>query len=195
MPSARSDEPWFTDMVSEASIALSNLRFRDYVADSAEGSRHAKNDAVTFDRLVVKRKQNELTVSGDYRLPKELRDFAEQPAKIAISFNAAQLADCWVADSRDKISGPLQATGQIEWKKGVANGQLSIFGANLQMRDLVFPQLNSQCVVSNSVVYLNDLSANLSGNDFVSGNAIVDLRAPHHYSGKFRANVSDLSKL
>src|SRR5437588_3850382 len=195
MPSARSDEPWFTDMVSEASIALSNLRFRDYVADSAEGSLHAKNDVVTFDRLVVKRKQNELTVSGDYRLPKELPDVAEQPAKIDISFNAAQLADCWVADSRDKISGPLQAVGQIEWKKGVANGQLSIFGANLRMRDLVFTQLNSQCVIWNGAVYLNDVSANLTGNDFITGNAIVDLRWSHRYSGKFRANGSDLSKL
>src|SRR5437588_8064812 len=195
MPSARSDEPWFTDMVSEASIALSNLRFRDYVADSAEGSLHAKNDVVTFDRLVVKRKQNEFTVSGDYRLPKDLPEAANQPAKIDISFNAAQLADCWVADSPDKISGPLQAVGQIEWKKGIANGQLSIFGANLRMRDLVFVQLNSQCVVSNSVVYLNDLSANVSGNAFVRSKAIVDLRAPHHHSGKFRANVSDLSKL
>src|SRR5947207_8962471 len=63
------------------------------------------------------------------------------------------------------------------------------------MRDLVFPQLNSQCVIWNSVVYLNDVSANLTGNDFVSGNAIVDFRRSHRYSGKFRANVSDLSKL
>ena len=195
VPSAGSDKPWFNDLVSQATVATSNLRFRDYVADSVEGSLHAKNDVVTFDRLVVKRKQNELTVSGDYRLPKELPDVAEQPAKIDISFNAAQLADCWVADSRDKISGPLQATGQIEWKKGGANGQLSIFGANLRMRDLVFPQLNSQCVIWNGVVYLNDVSANLTGNDFVSGNAIVDLRGSHRYSGKFRANVSDLSKL
>jgi len=195
MPSAGSDKPWFNDLVSQATIALSNLRFRDYVADSVEGSLHAKNGAVTFDRLVVKQKQNELTVSGDYRLPKELPDVAEQPAKIDISFNAAQLADCWVADSPDKISGPLQAVGQIEWKKGVANGQLSIFGANLRMRDLVFTQLNSQCVIWNGVVYLNDLSANLTGNDFISGNAIVDFRGSHRYSGKFRGNVSDLSKL
>src|SRR5260370_7272122 len=63
------------------------------------------------------------------------------------------------------------------------------------MRDLVFPQLTSKCVVWNNVVYLNDVSANLTGNDFISGNAIYDLRGRHRYSGKFRANVSDLSKL
>jgi len=195
MPPAGSDKPWFSDLSSQATIAVSNMRFRDYVADSVEGTLHAKNDVVTFDRLIVKRKQNEFTVSGDYRLPKDLGDVTQQPAKIDISFNAAQLADCWVADSPDKISGPLQAVGQIEWKKGIANGQLSIFGANLRLRDLVFIQLNSQCIIWNNVVYLNDVSANLTGNDFISGNAIYDLRGAHRYSGKFRANVSDLSKL
>jgi len=94
-----------------------------------------------------------------------------------------------------KFRDRCKPSGQIEWKKGIANGQLSIFGANLRMRDLVFTQLNSQCVIWNSVVYLNDASANLTGNDFVSANAIVDLRGSHRYSGKFRANVSDLSKL
>jgi len=195
MPPSGSDKPWFNDLVSQATVATSNMRFREYVADSLEGSLRAKNDVVTFDRLVVKRKQNEFVVSGDYRLPKDLPNVTDQPAKIDISFNAAQLADCWVTDSADKISGPLQAVGQIEWKKGIANGQLSIFGANLRMRDLVFTQLNLQCVIWNSVVYLNDLSANLTGTDFISGNAIVDLRGRHHYSGKIRANVSDLSKL
>jgi hypothetical protein len=195
IPPSAAGKPWFSDLVSQATVAISKVRFRDYLADSVEGSLQARNDLVTFDRLIVRRKENEFAVSGEYRLPKELRDVAEQPAKIDISFNAAQLADCWVPESPDKITGPFQAIGQIEWKKGVANGQVSIFGANLRMRDLVFTQLTSQCVVWNNVVYLNDVSANLTGNDFISGNAIYDLRGRHRYSGKFRANVSDLSKL
>ena len=195
IPPSAAGKPWFSDLVSQATVAISKVRFRDYLADSVEGSLQARNDLVTFDRLIVKRKENEFAVSGEYRLPKKLRDVAEQPAKIDISFNAAQLADCWVPESPDKITGPFQAIGQIEWKKGVANGQVSIFGANLRMRDLVFTQLTSQCLVWNNVVYLNDVSANLTGNDFISGNAIYDLRGRHRYSGKFRANVSDLSKL
>jgi autotransporter translocation and assembly factor TamB len=195
IPPSASDKPWFADLVSDATIAASNIRFRDYLADSLEGSLQTKNDVVTFDRFAVTRKQNQFSVSGDYRLPKNLQDANQQPAKIDISFNATQLADCWVANSPDKISGPLQAVGKLEFKKGIANGQLSIFGANLRMRDLVFTQLNSQCEIWNNVVYLNDLSANLTGNDFVIGNAVIDLGGSHHYSGKFRANLSDLSKL
>jgi len=195
MPPADSDKPWFFDLSSDATLAISNLRFRDYLADEVVGSMHGKNDLVSFDRLVIKRKENEFKLSGDYRLPKDFRDVHQQPAKIDILFNAVQLADLWVPNSPDKISGPLQASGQIEWKNGTANGQLSIFGANLRMRDLVFTQVNSQCEIWNSVVYLNDISAKLNDQDFVNGNAIVDLRGSHRYSGKFRANVSDLSKL
>src|ERR1043166_5506748 len=195
MPPPNSDKPWFSDLASDATLAVSNVRFRDYLADQVVGSMHGKNDVVSFDRLVVKRKENEFKLSGDYRLPKDFRDLDQQPAKIDISFNAAQLADLWVPNSPDKISGPLQAVGQVEFEKGIANGQLSIFGANLRMRDLVFVQVNSQCEIWNNVLYLNDVSAKLNDQDFISGNAIVDLGGSHHYSGKLHANVSDLSKL
>lgn len=195
VPPSNSDKPWFADLISDVTLTASDIRFRDFVADSVDGSVHVKNDDVTFDRFVVTRKLNQFAVSGDYRLPKDFRDADQQSAKIDIAFNAPQLADCWKPESPDKISGPLQAVGQVEWKKGIANGQLWMYGANLRMRDLVFVQLDSQCVISNNVVYLNDLSANLTGSDFFSGNAIVDLGGQHHYSGKFRANISDLSKL
>jgi len=195
IPSADSNQPWFKDLVTDATVAISNLRYRDYVADSVEGSLHNKNDIVTFDRLLVKRKQDELLVSGDYRLPEDFAKLKDQPATIDISFNVPQLADYWVPDSPDKISGPLQGSGQIEWKDGTANGRLSLFGANLRMRDLVFTQLNSQCEIWDSVVYLNDVSAKLNDQDFFSGNAIVDLRGSHRYSSRLRANISDLSKL
>ena len=195
IPPANSNKPWFDDLVTDSTLAISNLRFRDYVADSVEGSLHGKNDLVTVERLVVKRKQDVLAVSGDYRLPKDLAKLADQPGKIDISLNIPQLADYWVSDSPDKISGPLNATGQIEWKNGIANGQFSVYGANLRIRDLAFTQLNSQCEIWNSVVYLNDVSAKLNDQDFFSGHLIVDLRGSHRYSGKWSAKISDLSKL
>jgi hypothetical protein len=195
IPPPNSNKPWFNNLVSDATLAISNVRFRDYVADLVEGSLHVRNDLITFDRLVVKRNQNEFRVSGDYRLPKELAKVRDQPAKIEISVNVPQLADYWVSDSPDKISGPLQAAGRIEWKDGIANGQLSVFGANLRMRDLVFTQIDTQCEIWNSVLYLTDVSAKLNDRDFVSGNGIVDLRASHNYSGMLRANISDLSTL
>src|SRR5260370_19547595 len=83
--------------------------------------------------------------------------------------------------------------GQITWKQQVANGQLSIFGGNLKVRDLVFKQLSSQSSISNNVIYLNDLTASLNERDFVSGHGSFNLRAPYHYSGKISSNFSNLS--
>ena len=192
---ADSNKPWFDDLASDATLSLSDLRFQDYVADSVEGTLHVKHDLVTFDRLVVKRKKNELTATGDYVLPKDLSKVAEQPAKLNLSWNASELADYWIAHSPDTISGPLQAAGQIELKNGVASGRLSVFGSNIRMRDLVFTQIDSEWEIWNSIVYLNYFMARLNEQDFVSGNGIVDLRPRHHYIGKCRANLSDLSKL
>ena len=195
IPPADSKKPWFDDLISDATFSISDVRLRDYVADSIAGTLHASNDLVTFDRLTVKRKQNEFTVSGNYRLPKDLAKAAEQPAKLDVSLNVPELADYWVADSADKINGPLQGTGQVEWKNGMANGQFSISGANLRMRDLIFTQINSKCEIWNNVVYLNDVSAKLNEQDFVSGHAVIDLGQSHRYNGKLQANISDLAKL
>ena len=195
IPAADSVKSWFDDLVSDGTFAISNLRFRDYAADSMEGSFHGKNNLVTFDRLVVKRKQNEFAISGDYRLPKDLSKLGNQPARIDITLNAPQLADYWIKDSPDKISGPLQTRGQIEWKDGIASGWLSVFGSNLRMRDLVFPQISAECQIWNDIAYFKHVGAKLNEQDFVSGNGSVDLRPRHHYIGEFQANISDLSKL
>jgi autotransporter translocation and assembly factor TamB len=195
LASADSNKPWFADLRSDTAVVVTNLRFRDYVADSAEATLRGVDDLVTIERATVRRKQNEFAVHGDYRLPKDFRDAVAQPAKIEMSLNAIELGDYWIEHAADRITGPLRIDGQIEWRNGVGNGQLSIYGADLRMRDLVFRQVNAQCTVAENVVYLNDFTANLNERDYVNANAIVDLRAPFHYSGKISANIADLSSL
>src|SRR5438876_3367315 len=63
------------------------------------------------------------------------------------------------------------------------------------MRDLVFRQLSTQCSISNSIIYLNDFSATLNDTDFVNATGTLNLRRPHHYSGKVSANIANLSTL
>ncbi|HZR78647.1 MAG TPA: translocation/assembly module TamB domain-containing protein, partial [Chthoniobacterales bacterium] len=195
LQATNSDKPWFSDLTSSAAVAASNIRVRENVVDSLEGFVRQKNDAVTFERLVLKRKENEIALSGDYLLPRHFQNLDQQPAKIDLSINAPQLADYWKPDAADKISGPLQGTGQVEFRNGIANGQLSLFSTNLRMRDLVFTQLNSQCVIADNVIYLNDASVRLNDQEFVSAYATVDLGREHHYRGRFRANIPDLAKL
>jgi hypothetical protein len=195
MPPPDSKKAWYVDLRSDTTLNVTNGRFRDYTFDSAEAIMHSVDDQVTFERSVVRRKQNEFAVQGEYRLPKDFGEAMAQPAKIDLSLKAVELGDYWNPDSPDRITGPVQINGQIEWNNGVGNGQVSIYGSNLRWRGLVFRQLSAQYSMVNSVVYLNDFTASLNERDFVSANMIVDLRAPYHYSGKISANITNLAVL
>src|SRR5712691_7413223 len=195
MPRPDVKKAWYVDLRSSVSLDMSKIHYRDYLFDSAQGTLTNADDVLDVEKLTLERKQNLLTVHGRYWLPEEFPRVLPQTAQLEFTLAATEMADYWTAESPDKMNGPLQAAGQIEWKKGIGNGQWSIFGANLRMRDLVFKQFNAQCSMLNNVVYVNDFSANLNEQDFVSANGIVDLRAPYRYSGKLSANVSDLSKL
>jgi hypothetical protein len=195
IPSSNQTKPWFADLRSEVALNGSDIRFRDYLLDSVEGSFSGAGDLVHIDRFTLRRKQNELNVRGRYRLPEDLSKFSTQPEQLEVALNAPELGDYWATDSRDKIFGPLQIDGQIEWKQGIGSGQGSIFGSNVRMRDLVFQNLSAQCSISHNVIYLNDFTASLNEHDFVGGNGIADLNAPFHYSGKIAANVASLATL
>lgn len=194
---ARSDtkRPWFADLHTTMDFDLTGVRYRDYIIDSVEGSSNGSDDMLGLDRLYLRRNQNELTVRGSYRLPAEVSKFAAQPTQVDVALNAPEVGDFWVANSPNRLNGPLQLGAQIQWKQETANGQMWISGANLRMRDLVFRQVSTQCSISNSVVYINDFSASLNDTDFVNATGTLNLRRPYPYSGKISANVANLSTL
>ena len=187
--------PWFADLHTAMEFGLSNIHYRDYVIDSAEGSLNGSDDILGLDRLNLRRNQNELNVRGRYWLPREVGKFSSQPAELDFGLNAPEAGDFWVSDSPNRLSGPLQMAAQITWKQEAANGQVSISGSNLKMRDLVFRQLNTQGSISNSVVYLNDCSAILNDTDFFNATGTLNLRRPYRYDGKISARVANLSTL
>ncbi|PYJ20694.1 MAG: hypothetical protein DME99_09360 [Verrucomicrobia bacterium] len=143
----------------------------------------------------LRRNQNELKVRGHYQLPEEVGKALSQPAELDVALSAPETGDFWVADSPNRLSGPLQMAAQIEWKQKIANGQMWISGSNLKMRDLVFRQLSTQCSISNNVVYLNDCRALLNDADFASTTGTLNLRRPYHYNGKVSAHVANLATL
>ncbi len=194
---ARGDakRPWFADLRTAMEFDLAGIRYRDHIIDSAQGSLNGSDDILGLDRFSLRRNQNELSVRGRYKLPAEVGKAASQPAELDVSLNAPELGDFWVAESHNKLSGPLQMNAQIEWKQETANGQISISGSNLKMRDLVFRQLNTQCSISNNVVYLNDCRASLNDSNFLNATGKLNLRRPYRYNGKVSASVTNLSTL
>lgn len=195
MAPPKTETPWFTDLRAAVNLQVSNIRYRDYVFDSMEALIGAEDEAVSLKRLNLRRKQNNLSIIGRYRLPEDFREAAAATADLDFLLKANELGDYWASDSKDKITGPLQMAGQIEWEKKIANGQMSILGSNLKTRDLILKQVSSQCSIANNVIYLNDFTASLNKSDFAGAHGIVDLRAPYHYSGKLSARVSDVATL
>jgi hypothetical protein len=190
-----SKRPWFADLRTAMNFDLTDIRYRDYIVDSVEGSLASSDDVLGLDRLDVRRKQNELNFRGRYVLPAEVGKFASQPAEAEAALNAPDAGDFWVAGSPSRLSGPLQSQAQVSWKHETANGVMWVYGSNLRMRNLVLRQVSTQCVISNNAVYLNDLSASLNDTDFVNATGTLNLQRPYHYSGKISANVADLSTL
>ena len=131
--------PWFADLRTAMEFTLTGIRYRDYIVDSAEGSLNASDDILGLDRFSLRRNQNELNIRGRYLLPAEVGKFSSQPAEADVALNAPEMGDFWVADSASRLSGPLQSQAQIRWKQEIANGQISLSGSNLMMRDLVVP--------------------------------------------------------
>jgi hypothetical protein len=185
--------PWFADLRTAMEFNLAGIRYRDHIIDSVEGSLNGSDETLGLDRLNVRRNQNELTVRGRYTLPEEVGKAPSQPAELDLALNALEVGDFWVVDSPNKLSGPLQMTAQIKWREQTVNGQISVSGSNLRMRDLVFHELSTQCSISNSVVYLNDCRASLNDTDFLNATGTLNLRQPHHYNGKISAGVANLS--
>jgi hypothetical protein len=188
-------QPWFSHLQTTVGLNMASLRFRDYAIDSVNGSLASSNDSLKIEKLDVRRKENELTLRGRFRLPENAGKLTAPTGEIEFTLNAPAVGDLWVSDSPDKWTGPLQGNGQIYCKDGIANGAWSISASNLQTRNLVLQQVSSQCAIASNVVYLNDFSARLTSQDFISANGTLDLHAPYRYSGKFSTNLSDLSKL
>jgi len=194
-PPAAVKRPWFADLRTAMEFDLAGIRYRDHIIDSVQGSLNGRDDILGLDRLSLRRNQNELNAHGRYKLPSEVGKASSQPAELDVALNAPEVGDFWVPDSPNKLSGPLQLTAQIEWKQQTANGQLSISGSNLKMRDLVFRELSTQCSISNSVLYLNDCRASLNDSDFFNATGRLNLRQPYQYNGKISASVVNLSTL
>jgi TamB, inner membrane protein subunit of TAM complex len=194
---ARADtkRPWFADLRTAMEFTLTGIRYRDYIVDSVNGSINGTDDILGLDLVTLRRNQNELSIRGRYQLSENIGNGASQPVQLDIALNAPEAGDFWVANSPNKISGPLQMTGHIGRKRGIVDGQVSLSGSNLKMRDLVVQQLSAQSSIANNVIHLNECSASLNNTDYVNATGTFDLQPPQHYSGKASASVLNLAAL
>jgi len=195
MPPANEKKMYYADLRSQIHAEMTDVRSGENLFDSVVADVTIEGQNVKVDRVVALRKENTFTASGTYLLPDDLTQFRTQPAGFNVTLGAIELGDYWPEDSPNKITGPVQVSGEVTVTNGKADGQLSIYGSNLKFRTVTIPEISGQAAISRNVVYLNDFTARLNERDYIAGSGVFSLDAPHAYSGKLSANVADLARL
>ena len=195
MSATKEAKAYYAGLRSQIHVEMVDVHSDENLFDSVVADLSGEDASIRLERMVAVRKQNSVTVAGNYLLPDDLTHAPTQPANFTISLGAIELGDYWPEDSPNRITGPLQLTGEITIRDGKADGYASIYGSNLKFRNLIVPQVSGQASISQNVVYLSDFTANLNERDYINGNGTFALDKPHHYSGKVFASVADLSRL
>ena len=195
MPPAGATKIYYADLRSEIHLDMTDVRSGENLFDSVQADLTSESALVKIERVVALRKQNSVTLAGQYLLPDDVAHILEQPANFSMAVGAIELGDYWPIDSLNRITGPLQMSGEVTVRNGKANGQLSIYGSNLKFRSVTIPQVSAQASIANNVVYLNDFTANLNERDFMGGSGVIALDKPYRYSGKVYVNIADLARL
>ena len=194
MPPANERKLYYADLHSQIHVEMTDGHSGENIFDSAVADIAIDGRDVKIERFVALRKENTFTVVGSYVLPDDLKNLRSQPGSVTVSLGAIELGDYWPEDSPNRITGPLQFSGNVTITNGVMNGQLSVYGSNLKVRNLVIPEISAETVITNNVVYVNDFTAKLNERDFIGGHGIFSLDKPYAYSGRLVANVSDLAR-
>ncbi|HEX4641716.1 MAG TPA: translocation/assembly module TamB domain-containing protein, partial [Chthoniobacterales bacterium] len=195
MPPANERKVYYADLHSQIHVEMTDGHSGENIFDSASADITVNGPNVRVERFVALRKENTLTASGSYVLPEDLAKLTTQPATFNVSLGAIELGDYWPADSPNRVTGPLQVSGEVTTTNGKADGQLSIYGSNLKFRSVTIPEVSAQVSIARNVVYVNDFTAKLNERDFIAGEGTFSLDRPWNYSGKLSANVADLARL
>jgi autotransporter translocation and assembly factor TamB len=194
MPPANERKMYYADLRSQIHVEMKDVHSGENLFDSATADITVEGANVKLERFAAVRKENVFTATGKYLLPNDPTKFRTQPASFSVSLGAVELGDFWPEDSPNRITGPIQLSGEVTTTNGRANGQLSAYGSNLKFRNLTIPEISAQAVITDNVVYLNDFTAKLNERDFINGNGVFSLDRPFSYNGRLSANIADLSR-
>jgi translocation-and-assembly-module (TAM) inner membrane subunit TamB-like protein len=194
MPPADTRKVYYADLQARIHAEMTEVRSGENLFDSATADIAVDGPNVRIERFAAVRKENIFTATGTFVLPEDFANLRNQPGSVTVSLGAIELGDYWPEDSPNRITGPLQFSGEVTITNGRANGQLSVYGSNLKYRNLTIPEVTAQTVITDNVAYLNDFTAKLNERDFIGGHGVFSLDKPYRYQGRLTANVAELAR-
>ncbi|MEP6686137.1 MAG: translocation/assembly module TamB domain-containing protein [Verrucomicrobiota bacterium] len=193
MPPPRSGQPYYANLNSTIHADLTGLHYDEYLFDTLHADLRSSGNLVTLEKAEGVRKTNQVAVNGKFQLPPPNEKISDQPGNLNFTLQAPDLVEFWAPDAGTRISGSLQGNGQVSFRKGLVDGQLTLQGADIRARDLLIKQFTTEATIARSVVYLKDLRATMNEKDYVGANGQVALARPFPYTGNLTADVQDLS--
>lgn len=185
--------PFYDGLSSNVQMDLHDVRYGNYAIDEVQGKVETDGGKVTLAPLVATRNNNVLRVNGTFQLPPPNEKLINQPADLQFALRAPQLSDYWQSDAPNKVTGALQANGDVRIRGGVANGAIDLYGQDIAAQRLLVKQLSLQSSIADNTFYLNDLTATLNEQDYINAHATVKLQKPYQYTGAATVNLADLS--
>ena len=193
LPNEKQTLPIYDGLTSSIQGQLADVRYGDFAIDQVEAIVESAGAQVSLAPLTATRKDNLLRVNGSFQLPPPNKKLINQPADLQLSLRAPQLSDYWQSEAPDKVTGEMQADGNVRLRRGAATGQINVFGEQIAINKLIIRQLSAQTTIANDTIYLNDLTATLNERDYVKAHGTVKLRKPFRYDGAMTLNLADLS--
>jgi autotransporter translocation and assembly factor TamB len=193
MPAPGSGQPYYANLSSTIHADLTGVHYKEYLFDTLHVDLRSNGNSVTLEKAEGVRKTNEIVAAGKIQLPPPNEKMFDQPGNLEFTLRGPDLAEFWAPDAATRVSGSLQGSGQLSFRKGLVDGQLTLHGADIQAKDLLIEQFTTEATIKRSVVYLNDLRAAMNEKDYVGAKGKIALVKPFSYTGSLTADVQDLS--
>ena len=187
------EEPFYANLTSSIHAELNDVRQGEYVVDRVSADVKSSDAAVSVEPVSMERNENLLLVRGNYQLPPAGGKVLEQPADLQFSFRAPELGDYWQSDASDKVTGEMQADGNVRTRHGVMSGLVNLSGAQIAAQKLLVKQVSAQISIAENIAYLNDFTATMNEKDYAVAQGTLQIKKPFRYTGGAMANLSDLS--
>ena len=188
------EEPFYANLTSSIHAELNDVHDGEYVVDQVSAEIKSAMRRSSIEPLSVQRNANLLLVRGHYQLPpRGWQSRSSNRRDLQFSFRAPQLSDYWQSEASNKVTGEMQADGNVRIRHGVMSGLVNLSGEQIVAQKLLVKQVSGQIAIAENVAYLNDFTATMNDKDYVVAQGTVQIKKPFRYTGSATANLADLS--
>ncbi len=170
---------------------ISTLNYQGYGADDIILQANLADKLLTVKTLEFSRGSNKAQISGTYRLPDESEKWSSQPYNLKFDISASDLSQ--FAESQVSLQGVLNASGTVSQTKNIRDGQATISGKNIFIRDIPIRSISLNAELDDDRIHVEPLDIVFDDANKLSGKLTAQRTENFIYSAEVTARLRDLS--